>query len=257
MKQTLLEMVQAILSAMDSDEVNSISDTVESNQVALLIKNVYYDVAIDLGLPEHEGLIELNASLDSSKPVLMYVPSNVLRIKSIMYDTRGETGDDITTLPKWKELKYVPLPDFIMITQNLRSGDDTISSLQVDSGTDNFSFIYRNDTMPTYYTSYNDHTLVFDSYDKNVDTTLQKSKTMCMGSRYSSFEMRDDFIPDIDATQFPYFINRAKVRAFAEIKQQPNQEAASEARNQKIRSQKNRDRTPVLTDFQKRPNYGR
>jgi len=33
MKYTLLKMVQLILSAMDSDEVNGISDTVESLQV--------------------------------------------------------------------------------------------------------------------------------------------------------------------------------------------------------------------------------
>lgn len=256
MKQTLLEMTQTILSAMNSDEVNSISDTVESNQVALLIKNVYYDVAIDLGLPEHEGLIELNASLDNTKPVIMYVPNNVLRIKNISYDIRGTDGDDID-LPDWKELLYLPLPEFVLFTQSLRSSDATISSCQVTSGSDTFEFIHRTDTMPTYYTSFNDHTLLFDSYDSSVDTTLQKSKTMCVGSRYSTFLMQDDFTPDLDASQFPYFINRAKVRAFAEIKQQPNQEAASEARNQKIRSQKSRDRTPVLSDFQKRQNYGR
>lgn len=256
MKQTLLELAQSTASALDSDEFNSISDTVESYQIALLIKNVYYDVAIDLGLPEHEGLIELNASTDATKPVVMFVPNNVLRIKSIMYDTRGDGPDDIN-LPKWKELKYLPLQDFVMYTQNLRSGDNTISSMTVDSDNDDFEFIYRNNAMPTYYTSYDDRTLLFDSYNNAVDTTLQKSKTMCTGARFSSFEMRDDFIPDLDASQFPYFINRIKVRAFAEIKQQANQEAASEARNQKIKSQKTRDRAPTLTDFQKRVNYGR
>jgi hypothetical protein len=256
MKQTLLEMTQTILSAMNSDEVNSISDTVESNQVALLIKNVYYDVAIDLGLPEHEGLIELNASLDNTKPVIMFVPNNVLRIKNISYDTRGVDGDDVN-LPNWKELCFLPLTDFIMYTQSLRSNEANISSMQVPSDGETFEFIHRTDTMPTYYTSFDDRTLLFDAFNSSIDTTLQKSKTLCTGSRYSTFEMRDDFVPDLDPSQFPYFINRAKVRAFAEIKQQPNQEAASEARNQKIRSQKSRDRAPTLSDFQKRPNYGR
>lgn len=41
MRKTLLEMVQDILSEMDSDEVNSINDTVEAEQVATIIKNCY------------------------------------------------------------------------------------------------------------------------------------------------------------------------------------------------------------------------
>ena len=38
MRYNLLEMVQRVLAAMDSDEVNSITDTAESVQVALLIE---------------------------------------------------------------------------------------------------------------------------------------------------------------------------------------------------------------------------
>lgn len=256
MRMTLLEMTQDILSAMTSDEVNSISDTVESMQVATLIKNLYYDVAVDLNLPEHQSLVELNASTDADKPVLMRVPSNVLRITDISYDIRGEQ-DDTVDLPDWKRLRFVPLPKFIEITQAYRSAESNIASMQVVSGGDTFEFIHRNDTMPTYYTSFDDYQLIFDSYDKEVDTTLQKSKTMCYGARYAEFEMRDDFIPPLDPTQFPYFFNRAKVRAFGEIKQQANQEAASEARRQKIKYQVTKNRTPALTPFQKRQNYGR
>ena len=38
MKMTLLEMVQNILSDMDSEEINSLSDSNEAEQVALVIK---------------------------------------------------------------------------------------------------------------------------------------------------------------------------------------------------------------------------
>ena len=44
MKQTLLELTQDVLNAIDGDDVNSISDGVESLQVAQDIKNVYYDL---------------------------------------------------------------------------------------------------------------------------------------------------------------------------------------------------------------------
>ena len=256
MKYTLLELTQLILSAMDSDEVNSISDTIESNQVALLLKGLYYDIATDLGLPEHEGLIELTASGDSAKPVLMTVPATVTRVTSIAYDTRG-TNTDTIDLPQWKPLEYLPLNEFITRTQALRSSETNISSMQVTSGTDTFEFIHRNDIAPTYYTSFDDDQLIFDSYDNTLDTTLQKSKTLCYGARYSDFSMTDTFVPDLDATQFSYYVNKAKVRAFAELKQQSHQEAMGEARRQKIIVQKRQRKTPDLTPFQKRPNYGR
>ncbi len=42
MRRTLLDMVQEILSDMDSDEVESIDDTVEAEQVVSILKSTYY-----------------------------------------------------------------------------------------------------------------------------------------------------------------------------------------------------------------------
>jgi len=41
MKMTLLEMVQEVLYSIGSDEVNSIADTVESEDVARLIRSTF------------------------------------------------------------------------------------------------------------------------------------------------------------------------------------------------------------------------
>ena len=83
MKYTLNEMVKIIMSAMDSDEINSIDDTIESTQVALLIKGVFFDIATDIGLPEHETLFELTESGTSLQPTLMTLPERVTRVNWI------------------------------------------------------------------------------------------------------------------------------------------------------------------------------
>ena len=256
MKMTLLEMTQAVLLAMESDQVNSISDTIESDAVAQLIRSLYYDIANDLGLPEHDSLVELTASGSALQPCLMHVPANVTKISAISYDIRGDLEDDVD-LPNWKKLTYVPIDRFIELTQGYRSNSSTIGSMQLETDGDTFEFIHRNDAMPTYYTSFDDDQLIFDSFNKDIDTTLQKSKTLCYGSRVSTFTLTDSFVPDLDASEFPYFLNRAKVRAFAEFKQQQHQEAAGEARRQKIMTQVRGKKTPDLTPFQKRNNYGR
>lgn len=85
MKYTLLEMTQDILSRMSSDEVNSISDTTESLQVANIIKQKYFDIINRVPLPEHEQLIQLDPSLDATMPVLMYVPDGIADIKWLKY----------------------------------------------------------------------------------------------------------------------------------------------------------------------------
>lgn len=237
MKFTLLEMVQEILSSLDSDEVNSISDTVESYQVALLIRSVFYDLAIDLGLPEHEGLFELTASTDPNKPVLMTVPSNVSLVRNIKYNNKV-TGD---TYSNYVECFFKPFDQFIQEQSYLKDLTSGVGEMSFTNNADTFEIMYRTDKMPQFYTTMDDYSLIFDSYDSTEDTTLQKSKTMCMGVIYPAFELDDNFVPDIDVTQFSLLKNRAKVRAFAELKQVPNQEAASEARRQKIIVQKRKE----------------
>ncbi len=84
-KFSLLDMTQEILSAMSSDEVNSISDTPESLQVATILKRKYYDIISRGDLPEHNQVFQLNPSLDSTSPVLMYIPDGIGRVEWIKY----------------------------------------------------------------------------------------------------------------------------------------------------------------------------
>jgi hypothetical protein len=85
MKQTLLEMTQSILSNMSSDEVDSISDTSESQQVANTIRETYFNLLSRLNLPEHDQLFQLNGSVDTTLPVLMSLPNQVNRVDWIKY----------------------------------------------------------------------------------------------------------------------------------------------------------------------------
>ena len=234
MRYTNLEAVQLMLSSLDSDEVNSIHDTVESNQVALLLKSVYYDIATELNLYEHNSLFELNASLDADQPTLMHVPSNVTNIDWVEYDCRVD-GD---TYPDYQRIQFVPLDEFLTSQNSLRNETADVGEIEFTVHAETFTTMYYDNRAPQCYTSFDDYTLLFDSYDSTIDTTLQKSRTRCSGRMIPEFTMSDSFTPDFNPQQFAYYINRAKVRAFAELKQAPNQEAASEARNQKIMIQK-------------------
>lgn len=78
-------MVQNILSGLTSDQVNSISDTVESLQVATIIQNKYYDIAARGDLPEHNQLFQLVPSNDATKPVQMLIPTSPVGTNAIQW----------------------------------------------------------------------------------------------------------------------------------------------------------------------------
>jgi len=237
MKFTLLDMVQEILGAMQSEEVNSIDDTTEAYDVAKLIRSVYYDLAIELSLPEHEGLFELNASGDPDKPTLMTVPETVSLLRSVRYNNQA-TGDENS---RYEDVAFMPFDAFYEMQRGYINQEDAeVGELAFTSNGETFEVMYKSDKHPQWFTTIDDHTLIFDSYDAAEDTTLQKSKTMCMGVILPTFSLVDSFTPDLDPTQFSLLKNRAKVRAFAEFKQLNNAEAIKETRNQKIKTQKNK-----------------
>lgn len=98
MKYTLLQMTQSILSSMSSDEVNSISDTAESMQVAECIRQTYLNMLGRYDLPEHNQLIQLNPSDQSNQPVLMFRPDGVQRIEWLEYfDSNPADGAQVQT----------------------------------------------------------------------------------------------------------------------------------------------------------------
>ena len=253
MRYTLLEIVQIILNAMDSDAVNSIDDTQESSDVALLVKTVFYDLATDLQLPEHETLLELTASGDATKPVLMTVPPNVTRVSWIKYNNKLTSE----TNANYQEVGYMPFDQFIEMQNSLRNQTQDIGQMTFTNNAESFEIMYKTNEFPLWFTSMNDFDLIFNSYNSLEDTTLQKSKTMCYGAVYPIFTLSNTFMPDLDPTQFSLLINRAKVRAFAEKKQVQNVEAASETRRQKIIVQKRMRTVPNLTEIEKLPGYGR
>lgn len=253
MRYTLLEATQLILSALDGDEVNSYSDTTESLQVAQILKSIYYDLATDLDLPSHETLFELDASGDSLKPTLMTVPSNVCQINWIKYNNKLSTD----TNSNYRYVEWMDFETFSCRQNALYTQSSDIAQMSFTNNGETFEMMYKSNAMPLFYTSMDNYTLIFDSYDADEDTTLQKSKTQCHGSVYPSFTLSDSFTPDLDPTQFSLWLNAAKTRAFAELKQAANQESAAYARRQRIVVQKRQRTVEDYPEVLKVPRYGR
>lgn len=248
MRYTLLDMVQEILSSMDSDEVNSIGDTTESMQVARIIRTAYFNIIARSNLPEHNGLFSLLSSVDPDSPTLMYRPENAARLEWIKYDKRAEETDS----PFYDYVTILPLDQFFDIIHKLNPDQSNVGSMVVNQ----YTFFFTDDHAPTYCTVLDDDMVIFDSYDSTMDGTLQESKTLCYGRTHPTFSLEDTFTPSLDDQQFPLLLNEAKSLAFLELKQMSHEKAEQESRRQWRSLQKTKS-LEKLSDFSKLPNFGR
>lgn len=219
-------MVQDILNDMDSDEVNSISDTVEATQIANIIKTTYEEVVNDRKWPTHRLVTQLVASGSSLYPSHMSLLEAVKELLWIKYNKRKSTD----TKDMFLDVLYMDPDDFISMLNNRDSSASTIDTVTDYDGT---KFYILNDIAPSYWTSFDDENIVFDSYDSAVDTTLQSSKTQICVYKETSFTLTDTFVPDLPAKAFPYLLAESKSVAFNAIKQIANPKEEQRSRRQR------------------------
>jgi hypothetical protein len=279
MQMTLLDLTQNVLSSMSSDEVNSISDTVESRQVAQIIKNKYYDIINRTQLPEHEQLIQLNPSLDSTVPILMYVPDGVARLEWLKYfdsnilntatggghdinvDIHPTTGGTQTPPPGYKYVTLLPVQQFIDMVNTFNPTENIVESWtftgNVNGYPGSFDFYYKNDRQPTFCTVLSNYYVIFDSFDSTQDSTLQASKTMAWGRIIPFFQMEDTFVPNMDDEQFTLLLNESKALAYFELKQTVHPLATQEVKRGWANVQKNKAISNKPSYFDQFPDFGR
>ena len=252
-KMTLLEMTQDILSDMDSDEVNSIATTSESLQIAQIIKTAYYNIIDGKDYPFLYEMFRMFTSGTLDRPTHMNLPDTVIDLSWIKYNSRlTSTAKDL-----YQKLEYKTPEEFMelvdsrdskaanvkVVTDSARYGTSTGISLNI-----------LTDKPPQCYTSFDDESLVFDSYLSTLEDNLQNSQTQCWGKKSIPFIMEDSFTPELPVQMFSYLLSEAKSTCFLTLKQMANQKAEQTSVSQKRRMSQEAWRLKNGISY---PNYGR
>lgn len=237
MKMTLLQMVQSIMSDMESDAVTSITDTPESEQVASTARDVYFQMITNKIIPEHYSLHQLTTASTSAK-VFMKIPDTVARVETIKYD-KILTGE---TRLNYGDVCYMD-PDVFLDRALANDTTDTDVTTAQDP-TSGLTIHVRSDAAPSYWTSFDDEYIVFNSFDSSVDANgLVGTKTLCRGKIIPTWTMADAFVPDIDENLFPLLLAEIKSTCFVNLKQTANPKIEKQARQQKVSIQNAKFRT--------------
>lgn len=239
MRDTLLDMVQSILSDMDSEEVNSISDSVEAEQVANVIKDTYFNIIAAREIPEHQKLFRLVSLSDVTRPTHFKYPDDVKNLEQLQYNVGvGQT--------EYRTIEFVDPFTFL----------NRMDEAQKEVGTvvDGIPLFVYNNKMPSFYTSFDDEHIVMDAYDFEVEPVLQTAKTRAYGAVYPTFEIEDGFKPDLDNVMLPLLLAEAKSTCFSLFKSGSDPKVEQAAR--RLKSYVQNDKYKTKRENQ-RPKYGR
>lgn len=229
-RKSLLDLTQNILSSMDSDEVNSIYDTVEALQVATIVVETLEAEFGNIELPSFNKILKLESVSDLDRPNYLRYGDDVSTISWLRY--RDGRNQD-----RFKEVLYLTPSDFFgRLTQRTSNGPN-VREIEDASGV---SYFIETNRAPTFYTSVDNDYLIFDSYDADFNDTLQADKTFAVGSvEVGASELTDGFIPPIPSNLFPLLLAEAKATCFLTLKQMANPKSEQIARRQRSRMQNN------------------
>lgn len=226
-KLSVIEIVQDILSDMNSDEVNSLNDTIESLQVAQIVKSTYFEIINGRQhWPHLRTLARFGSFGDNNLPTHMIIPENIREVVSVEYCSEGEGGR-----LEFNDIEYVEPDEFLRRMQRLDSTDPNVRTVNDPTGA---VLLIRTDRDPRIWTSFNDEAVVFDSHDVSVDAALQSTKTRLVAYQDPVFEMVDNHVPDLPAEAHSYLLAEAKSACFARLKQAADQKSEQQSRRQRI-----------------------
>lgn len=256
-KRTLLAVVQSMLSATDSDEVNTIADTMEAQQAADIVRTVFEEMVEEHDLPSTGQLFTLEDDDTTTYPTRLKIPDNVSSMEWIKYAAvTYPVVEDDPIIKEYKDLIYKSPQDFSRLL-DLRNPADTnvqVVSYPLD---DEIKLTVRTDKFPQFWTSFDDEHIWFDSWDSTNESTVIANHSKAFGKIAPTFAVEDDYIPDLPGNLFPYFEARCLARFIAHFKQEVNPKVEQAESRMRIRSQRNKWRQSRMLhqgpDFGKEP----
>lgn len=236
-KPTVLEIVQGLLSDMDGDEVNSISDTLEAMQVANTVRQVFYGIVEEFDLQSSETACELQPV--SGLPTHMRIPDGVFDVTEVFYGG--------------KVVPFMRRDDFLAASHQYDTSEARFQTVADPSGV---SVVVFNNGPPTAWTTLDGAaTLVFNGWDSGVEANLQANKSKALGKKKPMFHMDSDATVDLPETLHQLLINEARELCFDLYKDGASRKINELSRRSRVRAKQRNNK--VKTPPDNLPDYGR
>lgn len=245
---TYLELVRDI--ALDVTNggvwVTTIDESLESTQIAEIVKETFYRIIDGREWPHLYNLFQLTET-GAITPTHLNLSTSMVKIKYIKYDKRTSTD----TRSKYLDICYKTPYEFMNI---LNSRVSDASNVDIITDTSGLPLNIYNDRAPQFYTTFTDDVIVCDSYDSAVEAYLKTAKNQCYGKIYPTVTREDSHTFDLPTEGFTYLLSEAKSTASLLFKGVANAKAEENAKLQKRRLSWEAHNLAVNNTY---PNFGR
>lgn len=246
--KTVLQYVQATLNVMDSDNVDDISDTLESLQIANHLENVYYELLERQDWSFLHQAINITAAADTSSPTKFSIDSSTRSIDWLRYNTATD-GTEYDP----RNLRYIEPEEFVL---RLSGGIDSDSHTLVTVGS-SIRFYVSNDRMPEFWTSFDDENIFMDAYDSDLESTLTTARIDGWGVVIPTFQVDNTHTPDIPEHMVQLLQSELNRQSFKHFKQQESTTDEQKARRQLAQQRRRESKVSRPTEQYYTRDYGR
>jgi len=215
---TLLNVVQKTLEALGSDDVNSISDSVEATQIAQLAQDAFYEILNQKEWPFLWKLRQLEPLADSDHPNYLRLPDAVVRVEQLKYDCTDPNDSTNGEFMRFVDVTWTDPQSFLDCVQR-RNTQDTNIDIIVDFNGVKLP-IYVTEQNPSFWTTFDDKYVVFDAYRSDIESTLQANRSQALCLEYPDFTLDDTFVPDWPVHMFQIWLAETKSTAFIYLRQE-------------------------------------
>jgi len=214
-RMTLLEMVRNIhLDLTEGEYIFTINQNMLSTHITEIIRTSYFDIIDSREWPHLLKSFQLTET-SASTPTHMTLPTTKTNLHYVKYNTKTSGG----AANQFTLIKYLPPQRFMNLVDARDSTLGTVTSITDSSG---ILINITNNAAPTYYTSFDEQTIIFDSYIVALESYLVTTKTQCYGMIYPTFTESDTFYFDLPPEMFNLLLHESKSKAFLTLKGVPN-----------------------------------
>jgi hypothetical protein len=235
---TLLQIVNQAMTAIGSEKVTAITDTDEAIDIAQIAERVYYIIMANEDWPHLKNIVNLTTAAATATPTQMSIPATIMEIDhdTLYYDKREAVADD----PLWQLVTWVEPEEFLWKTMPRSANLSETNIIEVTAPKKLYLY---NDRAPAFCTSFDDETVIFDSYDVDVETYLATAKSQVIGYTEPTFTQSSSFTPDMPAKNFPQYLEEVISTCAAEINQEVDPKAERNSRMLDTRLSRRKGRT--------------
>ena len=247
--KSALFMVNKILQSMESDEVVSVVDTVESRILYDLIGEVYEDIIAHHDWHWLARNIQLTSSVSTARPTEFTVPSSVRQLMWVQYNKKDQK-------------LYFP-SDFLARSNSMNTANAEVTAVTDTTG---LPYAVFNNRPPTCFFSPDDSRVIFDGFDSAVDTNNYMETSKCIAYVIADPVLAwpdvddasaDAHVPTLPSKFSNLFMAGSKSKAFLEMKQDGNPIAERTYQRGLNKFLKDESVIQQNSDWETRPNYGR